>query len=85
MSFDTNLAFCYSKKELNIKDSCRNTPLYYAAKNSNKDFCNYLLENGGNPDEICSFGDTPFHIAMRNNKSEVKNQLFYVISLISIR
>lgn len=70
-SFNNNLGFFYSKKELNVLDHLRNSPLYYAAKNSNLDFCEYLLENGANPNEICSLGDTPFHIAMRTNKTEV--------------
>lgn len=70
-SFYNSLNFFYSKKELNVKDNAKNSPLYYAAEKENMDFCEYLLENGGNPNEICSFGDTPFHVAMRSNKSEV--------------
>lgn len=73
-SFCNNLSFCYSKKEINGKDVAKNTPLYYAAKNCNIDFCEYLLENGGDPNTICSSGETPFHIAMRTNKSEVFNE-----------
>ncbi len=70
-SFNTSLSFCYSKKELNIRDFTKNTPLYYAAKNGNIDFCEYLLVNGAGPNEICSLGETPFHMAMKTNKSEV--------------
>lgn len=70
-SFNNSLAFCYSKKELNIHDNLKNTPLYYAAKSCNLDFCDYLLENGANPNEICFSGNTPFHMAMKTNKSEV--------------
>lgn len=70
-SFNNNLGFFYSKKELNVLDHLRNSPLYYAAKNTNLDFCEYLLENGANLNEICSLGETPFHIAMRTNKTEV--------------
>lgn len=70
-SFNSSLAFCYSKKELNVHDNLKNTPLYYAAKNCNLDFCEYLLENGANPNEVCFAGNTPFHMAMKTNKSEV--------------
>jgi len=70
-SFNNNLSFFYSKKEINVQDNAKNTPLYYAAKNGNMDFCEYLLENGGNPNDICSFGDTPFHIAIKTKRSEV--------------
>ena len=86
-SFNNNLAFCYSKKELNMKDNMKNTPLYYAAKNGNLDFCEYLLENGGSPNEICSYGDTPLHIAMKTNKHDViiidKIMIFHIFLYFS--
>lgn len=43
----------FSADQVNTKDQRGNTALYYAAKNQNMEFMNYLLNLGADPSVVC--------------------------------
>lgn len=52
-------------------DEHDNSCLYYAAKNKNSRMCEMLLEKGADPNDVCSNGNTPYHIACLGNNHAV--------------
>ena len=72
-----NAGFAYYANDMNVKDKQGNTPLYYATKNANFDFCLYLIDIGAKVNESCQKGNTPFHIAFSTNSIEV-NKLYFI-------
>ena len=64
--------FELSRKDVNIIDKRKNTPLYYAAFNGNLKMCEFLCEKGARVNTVCSLGDTPFHMAFKSGSTQVK-------------
>lgn len=52
-------------------DEHDNSSLYYAAKNKNSRMCEMLLSKGADPNDVCSNGNTPYHIACLGNNHAV--------------
>lgn len=50
-------------RDVNVIDGRGNTPLYYAAKNGNSDFCRFLIEKGALINYRCEGQNTAFHMA----------------------
>jgi ankyrin repeat protein len=50
-------------KDVNVVDGRGNTPLYYAARHGNSDFCRFLFEKGAILNYKCEGEDTAFHMA----------------------
>ena len=55
--------FYFSKEDVEILDSEGFSPIYYAAKNMNKKFCEFLIEKGADINKICKDGSTSVHAA----------------------
>lgn len=71
--------FIYFEPDVNAKDDRQNTALYYAAKNGNMEFCQFLVDHGANPNYPCENGNTPLHMAFQSDKEAVIN-FFLLIS-----
>ncbi len=63
--------FNYFSSDINAKDDLNNTPLYYAAKNGNKEICEFLLKHGALVNTPCSDGNTPLHAAFSSGQCMV--------------
>jgi hypothetical protein len=50
-------------RDVNVVDGRGNTPLYYASKNGNSDFCHFLIEKGALINYRCENQNTAFHMA----------------------
>ena len=73
-----NSGFVYYEKDINIYDKSNNSPLYYAAKNGNLEFCKFLLENNADPNASCNNGLTPMHMALKGGNIEVNKNFFFI-------
>lgn len=62
--------FVYSSEDVNVKDEINNTALYYASKNVNVQFVEYLLHLGANPNMLCC-DNTPMHLALKSGNINV--------------
>ena len=69
------LGFSYSKGDVNCKDLCNNSALFYAAERGLSDFCGFLLRIGADPNEKCADRNTPFHMAFKSGKMEVISEI----------
>lgn len=58
--------FTYYEGDVNIRDEKNNTPLYYAAKCGNREFCEFLLGTGARINDICNEGNTALHMAFES-------------------
>jgi len=67
----------YYEADVNAKDDDGNTPLFYAAKNGNKEICEFLVYHKARVNEPCREGNTPLHMAFASG------QVMVVILLIS--
>ncbi len=72
-----SLGFTYTESDVNVKDDQENTPLYYAAKNGNKEVCEFLVNTGARVNERCSNGDTPLHMGFLSNEVMVMKDHFF--------
>lgn len=63
--------FAVTQAHTKYHDEHDNSSLYYAAKNKNPRMCEYLLEKGADPNDVCSNGNTPYHIACQGNNLPV--------------
>lgn len=66
------LDFVVLRGHTRYQDDKQNTALYYAAKHKSMKMSHLLLEKGANPNDVCSEGNTPFHIACQGNNVAVK-------------
>ena len=66
-----NSGFTFSESDVNIKDDKNNTPLYYAAKKGNLEFCQFLLDHNARVNEPCENDNTPLHVAFASDKEMV--------------
>jgi hypothetical protein len=64
--------FHYYENDVNVKDSHDNTPLYYAAKNGNKEICEFLLAHNAKVNIRCQNGNTPLHMAFFSGQPLVR-------------
>lgn len=64
-----NLAYDYSKNDVNIADADGNCALYYACKNGNKLFVSYLLKKGALVNKKCVGNNTALHTAFMKKKA----------------
>lgn len=60
-------SYTFSSEEVNSIDKNLSTPLYYAVSNNDLTFVIYLITLGADPNIQCIKGDTPLHIALKNN------------------
>lgn len=60
--------FNYFESDTNIKDDKGNSPLYYAAKNGDKQMCDFLVRHQAFVNEPCSEGNTPLHMAFASGQ-----------------
>lgn len=67
--------FNYYEADVNIADDKGNTPLFYAARNGNKEICEFLVRHKANVNESCAGGNTPLHLAFASNQVMVNFQL----------
>lgn len=51
----------FSKQDLDVQDSFKNTPLYYAVQNMHFDMVRILLSCGADANKRCELGNTPLH------------------------
>jgi ankyrin repeat protein len=68
--------YTYFETDVNVRDDRKNTPLYYAAKFGNLEFCRYLTDIGARVNEPCERGNTPLHMAFKSDNDGV-NLIFY--------
>lgn len=81
MGVITASGFHYFETDVNAKDNLDNTPLFYAAKNGNKEICEFLLSYGARVNEPCSEGSTPLHMAFSSNDIMVINKIYVLAYL----
>lgn len=65
------LDFVILRSHTRYQDEKQNTVLYYAAKHKSLKVCHMLLEKGADPNDICSEGNTPYHMACLGNNVAV--------------
>jgi len=84
--------FNYFESDVNIKDEKGNSPLFYAAKNGDKQMSEFLVRHKAYVNDRCSGGNTPLHMAFASgqimvskNYSNLPSNIFIkvVINLIS--
>ena len=66
-----NSGFKYFENDVNGKDHLGNSPLYYVCQQGNEEFCKFLIDHKANPNQKCSKGNTPTHMAFSSQKFEV--------------
>ena len=71
----------YYEVDVNIKDSFGNTPLYYAARNGNKEICEFLVNHSAYINEPCENGNTPLHMAFFSNQVMVSFIFMQVLTI----
>ena len=81
MSLITASGFHYFETDANAKDDYNNTPLYYAARNGNKEICEFLLGCGARVNESCQEGNTPLHMAFSSNEVMVRGKIYENINI----
>ncbi|CAD8174216.1 unnamed protein product [Paramecium pentaurelia] len=68
-----NSGFNFGLEDYNYKDEMQNTPLFYCAKYNLYELCQFLLQNGGNPNIKCSQGQTATHQACLSKNPKLFN------------
>jgi hypothetical protein len=63
--------FNYFEADVNVKDDYGNSPLFYAARNGNKEICDFLLAHKARVNESCANGNSPLHMAFASNNAMV--------------
>ena len=61
----------FSSEEINVPDKAGIIPLYYAIRNQNQEFCQYLLKNGSDVNKVCERGETSLHMAFKTNNHTI--------------
>jgi len=74
--------FTYYENDVNVKDVHGNTPLYYAARNGNKEICEFLLNHHAKVNIRCKGGNTPLHMAFASGQVMVKKKYSLIIILL---
>ncbi|KRX08044.1 Ankyrin repeat-containing domain [Pseudocohnilembus persalinus] len=62
-----NSRFEYNRDDVRQFDDKQCTPLHYAVKNQDIDFCEWLLKKGADPNQKTQNNNTPLHIAFKEN------------------
>lgn len=65
--------FQFTHYDLNAYDPDGKSPLYYAAQQSNEDFCSFLVTQGADCNMECANGDTPVHAAFCSDNLMILN------------
>ncbi|CAD8149755.1 unnamed protein product [Paramecium octaurelia] len=68
-----NSGFNFGLDDYNAKDEIQNTPLFYCAKHNLYELCQFLLQNGANPNIKCSQGQTATHQACVSRNPNLMN------------
>ncbi|CAK64352.1 unnamed protein product (macronuclear) [Paramecium tetraurelia] len=68
-----NSGFNFGLDDYNAKDEIQNTPLFYCAKHNLYGLCQFLLQNGANPNIKCSQGQTATHQACVSKNPNLLN------------
>ena len=76
--------YTYFETDVNVKDEFNNTPLYYAAKAGNLEFCQFLTDIGARVNQSCESGNTPLHMAFKSDVDSVLISLLTFIILIAL-
>lgn len=79
-----NSGFNYFETDVNAKDDQNNTPLFYAAKNGNREICEFLLHHGARVNEQCSEGNTPLHMGFSSSQVMVRFFFFNALMILKL-
>ena len=64
-----------SRVDIDFQDRKLNTALHYASAENDVESCKILLRKNASPDIVNNEGETPLHIAARENCIEIVNTL----------